>query len=378
MPVPVENRIGEEGEGFLIAMSAIDQGRFTVAAGAVGLAQACLDASVRYAHERHTFGQEIGEHQLVKQMIAKMAAGTEMGRLLVWRAAWLKNQGLRNTRETSLAKWHATEHAVQSRPRRHPGPRRQRLLERVPGRALPAQLEGRRHLRGDEPAPHAHPGRLRPRLSRGPAAALRAVAGPGLGAARVTARPAPRPPARGRAPARRCDRRRDRVLAAATAFGLWHVVVGGLVNGNPRARRRSGSALALAAGLAARSSRAWSCRRRRRRPALSRVRAAWPGSRRASWRCSAALAETFVRGDGERRAALAADALEQVADPSQLRQLRLVLRLMDSAAANLLLAGRPTRRSPRWPPTPASATCSAGRTRGSRSGARRSAPSASC
>ena len=112
--VPAEHRIGEEGEGFLIAMSAIDQGRFTVAAGAVGLAQACLDASVRYAHERQTFGQEIGEHQLVKQMIARMAAGTETGRLLVWRAAWLKNQGLRNTRETSLAKWHATEHAVQS------------------------------------------------------------------------------------------------------------------------------------------------------------------------------------------------------------------------------------------------------------------------
>jgi glutaryl-CoA dehydrogenase (non-decarboxylating) len=112
--VPAENRIGEEGEGFLVAMSAIDQGRFTVAAGAVGLAQACVDASVRYAHERKTFGQEIGEHQLVKQLIAKMVAGTEIGRLLVWRAGWLKNQGLRNTRETSLAKWHATEHSVQS------------------------------------------------------------------------------------------------------------------------------------------------------------------------------------------------------------------------------------------------------------------------
>jgi glutaryl-CoA dehydrogenase (non-decarboxylating) len=112
--VPVEHRIGEEGEGFLIAMSAIDQGRFTVAAGAVGLAQACLDASLKYAHERSTFGQEIGRHQLVQQLIAKMAAGTEMGRLLVWRAGWLKNQGIRNTRETSLAKWHATEHAVQS------------------------------------------------------------------------------------------------------------------------------------------------------------------------------------------------------------------------------------------------------------------------
>jgi len=112
--VPADHRIGEEGEGFLIAMSAIDQGRYTVAAGAVGLAQACLDASLAYAHERSTFGQEIGRHQLVQQLIAKMAAGTEMGRLLVWRAGWLKNQGLRNTRETSLAKWHATEHAVQA------------------------------------------------------------------------------------------------------------------------------------------------------------------------------------------------------------------------------------------------------------------------
>ena len=112
--VPAENRIGEEGEGFLVAMSAIDQGRYTVAAGGVGLAQACLDASVRYAHERQTFGEEIGRHQLVKQMLARMAAGIETGRLLVWRAGWLKNHGLRNTRETSLAKWHATDHAVQS------------------------------------------------------------------------------------------------------------------------------------------------------------------------------------------------------------------------------------------------------------------------
>ncbi|MEX2183673.1 MAG: acyl-CoA dehydrogenase family protein, partial [Chloroflexota bacterium] len=112
--VSADHRIGEEGEGFLVAMSAIDQGRYTVAAGAVGLAQACVDASVKYAHERRTFGKEIGEHQLVKQLIAKMVAGTEIGRLLVWRAGWLKNQGLRNTRETSLAKWHATEHSVQS------------------------------------------------------------------------------------------------------------------------------------------------------------------------------------------------------------------------------------------------------------------------
>lgn len=112
--VPVDRRIGEEGEGFTIAMSAIDQGRFTVATGAVGLAEACHDASLRYAHERATFGQEIGRHQLVKQMLARMSAGIEAGRLLCWQAAWLKNHGRRNTRETSLAKWHCTEHAVAS------------------------------------------------------------------------------------------------------------------------------------------------------------------------------------------------------------------------------------------------------------------------
>ena len=112
--VPEEHRIGEEGEGFLVAMSAIDQGRYTVAAGAVGLAQACLDASVRYAHERQTFGEEIGRHQLVKQMLSKMYAGIEAGRLLVFKAGWKKNAGERNTRETGLAKWFCTDHGVAS------------------------------------------------------------------------------------------------------------------------------------------------------------------------------------------------------------------------------------------------------------------------
>jgi glutaryl-CoA dehydrogenase (non-decarboxylating) len=112
--VPVANRVGEEGEGFTIAMSAIDQGRYTVAAGSIGLAQACLDASVRYAHERKAFGVEIGQHQLVKQMISKMYAGIEAGRLLVFKAGWRKNAGERNTRETGLAKWFCTDHAVQS------------------------------------------------------------------------------------------------------------------------------------------------------------------------------------------------------------------------------------------------------------------------
>jgi glutaryl-CoA dehydrogenase (non-decarboxylating) len=112
--VPVANRVGEEGEGFTIAMSAIDQGRYTVAAGSVGLAQACLDASVKYAHERKAFGEEIGRHQLVKQMISKMYAGIEAGRLLVWKAGVKKNAGERNTRETGLAKWFCTDHAVAS------------------------------------------------------------------------------------------------------------------------------------------------------------------------------------------------------------------------------------------------------------------------
>lgn len=107
--VPAEQRIGEEGEGFKIAMSCLDNGRYTVAAGATGLIRACLDASLRYAHERHTFGREIGKHQLVQQKIADMVKFYDAARLLYFRVGWMKNQGLRNTRETSLAKWFATD-----------------------------------------------------------------------------------------------------------------------------------------------------------------------------------------------------------------------------------------------------------------------------
>ncbi len=109
--VPAENLLGKEGEGFKIAMSALDNGRFTVAAGAVGQIMACLEASVNYCHERETFGKPIGKHQLVQQMIANMEAGLQMSRLLVYRAGELKNQGKRNTRETSLAKWQACDFA---------------------------------------------------------------------------------------------------------------------------------------------------------------------------------------------------------------------------------------------------------------------------
>ncbi len=112
--VPAANRLGEEGEGFKIAMSAIDSGRFTVAAGATGLIQASIEAAVRYARERQTFGVAIGEHQLVKRMISHMVRKLDTSRLLVYRAGWMKNRGRRNTRETTLAKWHATVSSFES------------------------------------------------------------------------------------------------------------------------------------------------------------------------------------------------------------------------------------------------------------------------
>ncbi len=112
--VPVENRIGEEGEGFKITMSAFDRGRYTVAAGATGLIRAALEASVAYAKERHTFGRPIGEHQLIKQKIARMARDYEMARLLYLYTGWLMNQGKRFTRYASMAKWFATEAAFQA------------------------------------------------------------------------------------------------------------------------------------------------------------------------------------------------------------------------------------------------------------------------
>jgi glutaryl-CoA dehydrogenase (non-decarboxylating) len=112
--VPEENRIGEEGEGFKIAMSCLDNGRYTVAAGATGLIRACLEESVKYATERQAFGKEIGKNQLIQQKIAHMVQFYETARLLYLRAGWMKNKGIRNTRETSLAKWYATDASFES------------------------------------------------------------------------------------------------------------------------------------------------------------------------------------------------------------------------------------------------------------------------
>lgn len=112
--VPKENLVYEEGQGFKIAMFCLDQGRYTVAAGSCGLIKACRDACVKYSKERQTFGVNIEEHQLVKQMIANMEAGYEYSSYLWMKAGWLKNQGLRSTRATSLAKWIACREAEAS------------------------------------------------------------------------------------------------------------------------------------------------------------------------------------------------------------------------------------------------------------------------
>ena len=106
--VPSENVLGRPGEGFKIAMFALDQGRYTVAAGATGLIRACRDASASYAKERQAFGVEIAQHQLVKAMIAQMESDYQAARLLWLRSGCMKNEGKRNTRETSLAKWFTT------------------------------------------------------------------------------------------------------------------------------------------------------------------------------------------------------------------------------------------------------------------------------
>jgi alkylation response protein AidB-like acyl-CoA dehydrogenase len=111
MKIPKEALLGEIGEGFKVAMSALDHGRLSVAAGAVGIAQACLDASVDFARRRRQFGQRIGDFQQIQATIADMAADIEAARLLVYKAAWMKEQGFPTTRHTSIAKLFATETA---------------------------------------------------------------------------------------------------------------------------------------------------------------------------------------------------------------------------------------------------------------------------
>ncbi len=109
-----EALLGQVGDGFKVAMSALDSGRYSVAAGCVGICQGCVNASVAYAKERQQFGRPIAAFQLVQEMLADMTVDTEAARALVWRAGWLKDSGKPSTTETSIAKLFATEAAVRN------------------------------------------------------------------------------------------------------------------------------------------------------------------------------------------------------------------------------------------------------------------------
>jgi alkylation response protein AidB-like acyl-CoA dehydrogenase len=112
--VPDSARLGAEGAGFKVAMSALDNGRISLAAGSVGIAQGCLDACVAYSSERRQFGKPIGAFQLVQELIADIAVETEAARMLAWRAAYLADTGQPYTLAASQAKYYASEVAVRA------------------------------------------------------------------------------------------------------------------------------------------------------------------------------------------------------------------------------------------------------------------------
>ena len=112
--VPDSSRLGATGDGFKVAMSALDNGRISLAAGCVGIAQGCLDACVRYAGERRQFGKAISSFQLVQELLADMAVELDAARLLTWRAALLADAGERHTFESSVAKYYASEASVRA------------------------------------------------------------------------------------------------------------------------------------------------------------------------------------------------------------------------------------------------------------------------
>jgi alkylation response protein AidB-like acyl-CoA dehydrogenase len=112
--VPPGSMLGQPGEGFKVAMSALDHGRLGVAAGALGVAQACLDACVDFARVRRQFGKRLGDFGMIRSTIAEMASDVEAARLLVYRAAWLQDQGQKAIRQTAIAKYFATEAAVRA------------------------------------------------------------------------------------------------------------------------------------------------------------------------------------------------------------------------------------------------------------------------
>jgi alkylation response protein AidB-like acyl-CoA dehydrogenase len=111
--VPDDAMLGQIGDGFKIAMTSLESGRYSVASGCVGICQGCVDYSVDYAKERRQFGRPIASFQLVQAMLADMRVQTDAARMLVYRAAYLKDTGQPNSTETSIAKLYATEAANQ-------------------------------------------------------------------------------------------------------------------------------------------------------------------------------------------------------------------------------------------------------------------------
>ncbi|MBI3584633.1 MAG: acyl-CoA dehydrogenase family protein [Nitrospinae bacterium] len=112
--IPKDALLGKIGDGFEVAMSALDNGRYGVASGCVGIIQGCINVCVKYAKERHQFGKPIGSFQLIQEKIARMVVDCNASRLLVYRAGDLKNKGIKNTLETSIAKYFASEAAVRA------------------------------------------------------------------------------------------------------------------------------------------------------------------------------------------------------------------------------------------------------------------------
>ncbi|MBA3735503.1 MAG: acyl-CoA dehydrogenase family protein [Actinobacteria bacterium] len=112
--IPDSSRLGAKGDGFKVAMSALDNGRISLAAGCVGIAQGCLDACVEYTGERRQFGKAISSFQLVQELLADMSVELEAARLLTWRAALLADSGQRHTLESSVAKYYASEVSVRA------------------------------------------------------------------------------------------------------------------------------------------------------------------------------------------------------------------------------------------------------------------------
>jgi glutaryl-CoA dehydrogenase (non-decarboxylating) len=112
--LPKDSLVGNKGDGFKICMFMLDNTRLSSAARAVGVAKSCLNHAVRYANEREQFGQPIANFQMIQEQVAEMFVEEEAARLLVYRAAWMKDQGMRNSIEVSTAKYFAAEVAVRA------------------------------------------------------------------------------------------------------------------------------------------------------------------------------------------------------------------------------------------------------------------------